>query len=218
MENDQFMCPTDIITGIVFIDGELAMLTLTADGELRWTEYGLRQYLSMKKDVLGFIVEGKQIRVKAVVEKEAGGICCGQFGGDFVRKDFVFEPLIDQNGWCYKLRQYLDSLGRPKRLLVFVNPFGGKKSAREIFVKEVKPLFEDADVQLEIQGSLVSIFVSFWGLKNSFFGKLTMDYLWLSLQKLSISCMQRNLLSPWMCQNMMVLFVSAATVSLLSRL
>jgi sphingosine kinase len=32
-----------------------------------------------------------------------------------------------------------------------VNPFGGKKSAREIFVKEVKPLFEDADVQLEIQ-------------------------------------------------------------------
>jgi sphingosine kinase len=111
MENDQFMCPTDIITGIVFIDGELAMLTLTADGELRWTEYGLRQYLSMKKDVLGFIVEGKQIRVKAVVEKEAGGICCGQFGGDFVRKDFVFEPLIDQNGWCYKLRQYLDSLG-----------------------------------------------------------------------------------------------------------
>lgn len=44
-------------------------------------------------------------------------------------------------------------LGRPKRLLVFVNPFGGKKSAREIFVKEVKPLFEDADVQLEIQGS-----------------------------------------------------------------
>ncbi|CAA0396024.1 unnamed protein product [Arabidopsis thaliana] len=151
MENDQFMCPTDIITGIVFIDGELAMLTLTADGELRWTEYGLRQYLSMKKDVLGFIVEGKQIRVKAVVEKEAGGICCGQFGGDFVRKDFVFEPLIDQNGWCYKLRQYLDSLGRPKRLLVFVNPFGGKKSAREIFVNEVKPLFEDADVQLEIQ-------------------------------------------------------------------
>ncbi|CAL9242320.1 unnamed protein product [Arabidopsis halleri] len=67
--------------------------------------------------------------------------------------DLVFEPLIDLNGWCYRLRQYLDSLGRPKRLLVFVNPFGGKKSAREIFVKEVKPLFEDANIEVEIQGS-----------------------------------------------------------------
>lgn len=102
--------PTDIITGIVFIDGELAMLTLTADGELRSTEHGLRQSLSMKKDVLGFVVEGKRIKVKAVVEK-GEGLCCGQFGGDFVRKDLVFEPLIDLNGWCYRLRQYLDSLG-----------------------------------------------------------------------------------------------------------
>ncbi|XP_010449043.1 PREDICTED: sphingosine kinase 2-like isoform X2 [Camelina sativa] len=150
MENDQMISPTDIITGIVYIDGELAMLTLTADGELRSTENGLRHSLSMKKDVLGFVVQGKRIRVKAVVEKDEG-ICCGRFSGDFVRKDLVFEPLIDQNGWCDSLRQYLDSLGRPKRLLVFVNPFGGKKSAREIFDKEVKPLFDDADVQLEIQ-------------------------------------------------------------------
>jgi len=44
-----------------------------------------------------------------------------------------------------------DSLGRPKKLLVFVNPFGGKKTARKIFQEEVKPLFEDANIQLEIQ-------------------------------------------------------------------
>lgn len=36
---------------------------------------------------------------------------------------------------------------------MFVNPFGGKKSAIKIFEKEVKPLFEDADIQLDVQGS-----------------------------------------------------------------
>ena len=48
-------------------------------------------------------------------------------------------------------------VGRPKRLLVFVNPFGGNKTARKIFVEEVKPLFDDADVQLDVQGFLISI-------------------------------------------------------------
>ncbi|GAU28850.1 hypothetical protein TSUD_21870 [Trifolium subterraneum] len=39
----------------------------------------------------------------------------------------------------------------PKRLLVFVNPFGGKKSAMKIFDEQVKTLFEDAQIQLTKQ-------------------------------------------------------------------
>lgn len=50
---------------------------------------------------------------------------------------------------------YFDDVGRPKRLLVFVNPFGGKKSAVKIFAEQVKPLFEDAQIQLTIQGDLI---------------------------------------------------------------
>ena len=42
--------------------------------------------------------------------------------------------------------------GRPKRLFVFVNPFGGKKSASKIFLDQVKPLLEDADIQFTLQG------------------------------------------------------------------
>jgi hypothetical protein len=42
--------------------------------------------------------------------------------------------------------------GRPKRLFVFLNPFGGRKSASKIFVDHVKPLFEDADIQITLQG------------------------------------------------------------------
>ncbi|CAF2236888.1 unnamed protein product [Brassica napus] len=148
------MAPAEVIVvDLVLIDGELGMVKLTADGVLEAIEYGEpSRYWTVKKDVLGFVVEGKYIRIKTVVEREEG-ICCGEFGGDYSRKDFVFEPFSEdaKNRFCFKLRHYLDSLGRPKRLLVFVNPFGGKKSAIKIFEKEVKPLFEDADIQLDVQ-------------------------------------------------------------------
>jgi hypothetical protein len=36
-----------------------------------------------------------------------------------------------------------------------VNPFGGKKSAVKIFDEQVKPLFEDAQIQLTIQGDFI---------------------------------------------------------------
>ncbi|XWS18311.1 hypothetical protein CRYUN_Cryun32bG0033100 [Craigia yunnanensis] len=45
------------------------------------------------------------------------------------------------------LRDYIDSLGRPKRLLTFVNLFGGKKSATKIFLEDIIPCLEDADIQ-----------------------------------------------------------------------
>jgi len=48
-----------------------------------------------------------------------------------------------------------DDLGRPKKLLVFVNPFGGKKCAAKIFAEQVKPLFDDAQIQLTIQGYFI---------------------------------------------------------------
>ncbi|KAG4977928.1 hypothetical protein GLYMA_13G246000v4 [Glycine max] len=46
--------------------------------------------------------------------------------------------------WCQKL-------GRPKSLLVFVNPFGGKQSAKKIFAEQVKSLLEDAQIQITVQ-------------------------------------------------------------------
>ncbi|KAJ6292469.1 hypothetical protein OIU78_024611 [Salix suchowensis] len=74
-------------------------------------------------------------------------------GGALVRKNFVFEPLSDESLhlWCQHLRDYINSLGRPKRLFILVNPFGGKKSALKIFFDVVKPLLEDAEVQFTVQ-------------------------------------------------------------------
>ncbi|KFK28737.1 hypothetical protein AALP_AA7G040200 [Arabis alpina] len=147
---EQVLSPA-IISDRVLINGVVTPLTLTTDGELRWTESGRRKS-TVANEILSFVEEGNKVRVKTVVERR-GGICCRGSSGDYIRKDFVFEPLSNESRklWCDKLREKLESLGRPKRLFVIVNPFGGKKSARKIFVEEVKPLFEDAQIQLEIQ-------------------------------------------------------------------
>lgn len=43
---------------------------------------------------------------------------------------------------------------------MFVNPYGGKKSASKIFVDDVKPLLEDANIVYEVQGNWP--FMGFW--------------------------------------------------------
>ncbi|CAL9071489.1 unnamed protein product [Musa textilis] len=52
--------------------------------------------------------------------------------------------------WSAKLRDYMDSLGRPKNLFIIVNPFSGKKCARTVFKKEIKPLLAAADINCTI--------------------------------------------------------------------
>ncbi|XP_056863888.1 sphingosine kinase 1-like [Raphanus sativus] len=150
-ENDRLPSPP-LISDRVLINGVITPLTLTADGELQWTESALRKSTT-EKEILSFAVEGNKVKLKTLVERR-GSICCGGSGGDYARKDFVFEPLYDESRklWCDKLRQRLDSLvGRPKRLLVFVNPFGGKKTARKIFLEEVKPLFDVCSCSTYVQ-------------------------------------------------------------------
>ncbi|XP_050214395.1 sphingosine kinase 1 isoform X2 [Mercurialis annua] len=140
-----------IISDQVTVNKTTTPLTLTADGKLRWTDRGQR-CLTVEKQVLGFVIEGTKIRIKAILDKE-DVISCGGTTDTLIRNDFVFQPQNEesQRVLCHHLRDYLDSLARPKRLLIFVNPFGGKKSASKIFVDDVKPLLEDADVQITVQ-------------------------------------------------------------------
>lgn len=49
-------------------------------------------------------------------------------------------------------------VGRPKRLFVLVNPYGGKKSASKVYVDTVQPLLEDAGIQFTVQGLYISSF------------------------------------------------------------
>lgn len=103
--------PQSILSDRVTVNGTVTQLTLTADGKLRWTDRGQR-CLTIEKEVLGFVIEGARIRIKAVVDSEDSIFCAGS-KGTLVRKDFVFHPLNEdqQRIWFQHLRDYLDSLG-----------------------------------------------------------------------------------------------------------
>lgn len=141
-----------LISDRFLINGTLTSVDFCDDGKIRWSDGHTDRCLAVEKEVLGFASEGSRIRIRAIVEN-GGGLCCVGSRGKLVRKDFVFEIASADSHrlWCQKLREYIDSLGRPKRLFVFVNPFGGKKSASKIFLDVVSPLLKDADIQLTIQ-------------------------------------------------------------------
>uniref|UniRef100_A0A9L0SED6 Ceramide kinase n=1 Tax=Equus caballus TaxID=9796 RepID=A0A9L0SED6_HORSE len=59
--------------------------------------------------------------------------------------------------WLQTLRELLENLtSRPKHLLVFINPFGGKGQGKRIYERKVAPLFALASVTTEVIGSSVS--------------------------------------------------------------
>ncbi|KAJ0836508.1 putative sphingosine kinase [Helianthus annuus] len=132
-----------IVSDEVSVNGFKTSLTLTTDGILRWSDRGphLRQ-LSVEKEVVGFSTSGRLITVRALVGQRS-----------LVRKRFVFEPVSDDSlrNLCDKIQGYIHSLGRPKKLFIFVNPFGGKKSASKLFTNEVKPILEDANIEFTVQ-------------------------------------------------------------------
>ncbi|KAG0539677.1 hypothetical protein BDA96_03G342300 [Sorghum bicolor] len=149
----------DRATANVRVDGAPAEATLSG-GELRWRRGGAggagpERALSLESDVLGVQVTGKEVVVRAFVAAGAArALSCAGAGGKRCRRDFVLQ-MADGEGaavaWGEGLTRYLDSFGRPKRLFVFVNPFGGKKCARKIYDTEIKPLFEAAGVSITLQ-------------------------------------------------------------------
>ncbi|XP_065349487.1 ceramide kinase [Cloeon dipterum] len=51
------------------------------------------------------------------------------------------------SSWIKTLKSYLKSqAARPKKLIIFVNPFGGKKQGLQIFKKQMEPLLQIAEV------------------------------------------------------------------------
>ncbi|KAI3498846.1 hypothetical protein L1887_34632 [Cichorium endivia] len=144
-----------LLSDDVFINGGKTSLTLSVDGILQWLDGGLfPRCLSVEKEVLGFSKEGRLITIRALVQTGDDRFCFGSSGREsLVRKSFVFEAVTEESlrNLCEKIQRYIDSLGRPKKLLIFVNPFGGRKSASKIFSNDVKPILEDANIKYTLQ-------------------------------------------------------------------
>lgn len=140
-----------ILSDRVRVNGVETPVTFTAEeGILRWSE----NRLSIAKEVLGITVEDSKIKIRAIKEKDDGGIiCCGGNTKGTVRRSYNLEMLTEDSLriWSQKLQEFIDSLGRPKRLFVLVNPYGGKRSASKIFIDSVKPLLDDANIDYTVQ-------------------------------------------------------------------
>ncbi|CAL0312024.1 unnamed protein product [Lupinus luteus] len=141
-----------VISDRVTFNGTVTLLSLLVDGTLWWPEISQRS-LKLDKEVLGFIADGPKIKLKTVVEVGDSCSCVAGSRAKLVRREVVFQPSSEElhKLWCHKLGDFIDSLGRPKKLFVFVNPFGGKKSGINIFNDEVKPLLQDSQIQFTLQ-------------------------------------------------------------------
>ncbi|KAI2797144.1 hypothetical protein BLOT_011121 [Blomia tropicalis] len=51
---------------------------------------------------------------------------------------------------AFKIKDTIDAFNRPKRLLMFVNPFGGARQATKIFETKVKPILQLACVDYDV--------------------------------------------------------------------
>ncbi|XP_034983817.1 ceramide kinase isoform X1 [Zootoca vivipara] len=68
-------------------------------------------------------------------------------------KDVTFWCINEQlcNQWMHALRELLDlQTSRPKHLLVYVNPYGGKKQGEKIYEQTVAPLFSLASISTDV--------------------------------------------------------------------
>uniref|UniRef100_A0A667Z420 Ceramide kinase n=1 Tax=Myripristis murdjan TaxID=586833 RepID=A0A667Z420_9TELE len=53
--------------------------------------------------------------------------------------------------WVSSITEQLQALaGRPKRLLVYINPFGGKQQGRRVYEQKVSPLFARAGIATHV--------------------------------------------------------------------
>ncbi|XP_003738602.1 ceramide kinase [Galendromus occidentalis] len=61
-----------------------------------------------------------------------------------------FKDRSDRDTFVQMTASELQPLNRPKKLLVFINPFGGKKKARSIYYKKASPVFQVCGIQCTV--------------------------------------------------------------------
>lgn len=106
-----------ILSDRVLVNGSETTATLTARGQLRWSDLSL----DVEKEVIGFSVEGSKIKIRIVVECTAG-ICCFAKPA-MTRKNFTLEFSSDSSlhSWAQKLHEIIDALGKLLAIQCIVN-------------------------------------------------------------------------------------------------
>ncbi|MCO5573970.1 hypothetical protein L7F22_027748 [Adiantum nelumboides] len=132
------------------LDGHIVKATLSRSGVIRWTSSSFSDSLVLQDDLLGFSRDHSSLSLFTFRLAQVG--CCAS-NNIRVRKDVVlkFRDADTVESWSQAIQACLDEAERPKRLLVILNPFGGKKRAKELFQQHVEPLLSAAGVACTLQ-------------------------------------------------------------------
>uniref|UniRef100_A0A0E0ALF4 DAGKc domain-containing protein n=1 Tax=Oryza glumipatula TaxID=40148 RepID=A0A0E0ALF4_9ORYZ len=149
----------------VRVGGSAAEATLSG-GELAWRPTGgsggggEAGRLELESEVLGVRVDGRALRVATFARGDDAAAAAARpatCGGGERRREREREVVVEMESeeaaaaWGDAMRDRLASLGRPKRLFIIVNPYGGKRGGRKIFQTEVLPLIEAAGILYTMQ-------------------------------------------------------------------
>ncbi|KAJ7201988.1 hypothetical protein O6H91_Y491500 [Diphasiastrum complanatum] len=120
----------------------------SSSGLLKWTGQG-NGSLILEKDLLGISTGPLTITLHAF--QLPNNACCGD--SQRLRRDIVidFDLPASHNLWHNEIQNCLNSYGRPKRLLLLVNPFSGKKGAQSVYKAVVEPLLKAAGIHITLR-------------------------------------------------------------------
>ncbi|KAL3677363.1 hypothetical protein R1sor_027311 [Riccia sorocarpa] len=145
----------DTIKESVLLDGKKVSATVSVSGLLQWESETLGWHenakgaVDLREDVIGYSVGSSSIVIHTFVQK---AVKCWE-NSKRVERDItlVFNSPDSQQEWCNVLQRFYRNAGRPKRLFVLVNPFGGKNKALNVYHKTVEPLFKKAGIDVTIR-------------------------------------------------------------------
>jgi len=129
----------------VVLDGKTLTVTLEyATGVLRWPG----SQLVLVNDLIGLKTNSKTILLHTFKMMSSSSSCCGKTLAGRKRKDMAmeFRDVSTCKLWSESIQRILDQSGRPKRLLVIVNPFGGQGTGRKLYTTSVEPLLKAAGI------------------------------------------------------------------------
>ncbi|KAG0570231.1 hypothetical protein KC19_6G146200 [Ceratodon purpureus] len=136
----------EILSEQVVLDGKRVTATLDGSGVLQWRGERNGQ-LVVYNDLIGYSSLGSNIVLYTFKMTESTRFCGKGLPGR-KRKDMVMEFTGDaaHRLWSDAIQQTLNESGRPKRLLVIVNPFGGQGTGKKVFTTSVEPLLKAAGI------------------------------------------------------------------------
>eukprot|EP00271_Cylindrocystis_brebissonii_P020293 TRINITY_DN6663_c0_g1_i1.p1 TRINITY_DN6663_c0_g1~~TRINITY_DN6663_c0_g1_i1.p1 ORF type:complete len:411 (+),score=73.68 TRINITY_DN6663_c0_g1_i1:281-1513(+) len=132
----------------VTLNGKNVDVTLSSSNNgacvVQWRGVEDAGRLSLKEDVVGFRQGASTITLYVFESSPAGCFSAGAKK----RKDLLIEFHEDErhSEWADALQKWFDNSGRPKRLLVLVNPVGGSGKATKIYREDVGPLLAAAGI------------------------------------------------------------------------